>query len=404
MNCEWAERQVDAYEVDALDDEARARFEAHTASCERCRRLAAGARASDGAVRAALAWAEPDPAFARRIAAQARHTPRRWCVVSALAVAAAAAAYVALLPGVRGPRRPPRVAPRRSRPEAVEAAAAEGLLAGELRTWSGRAVDCLERGRPYVAAANTAIGLDGRSLFLFTPGSEFASAPDPQDDTLAMSVLSGTMVAQVARRKGEAVTVQLGPELGGAVARTKGCQFYSTGIAAADVARGLGPVADELAEWPEDVRIHVFSGTLELDLGVQRLTLNEGDSCIISGGLAAGTTRELEARIHMLRQAIGEEVLARRRRYRRLRRYYGRRLVQLRALKSAGRALYLVERIELVERLLYVHARALSSLEAEHPTLFELDAAENELRELQHLRDEADDGLEQLVRLISTKE
>ncbi|MBM4036774.1 MAG: zf-HC2 domain-containing protein, partial [Planctomycetes bacterium] len=93
MNCEWVSDNLDAYELGALDTPARESLEAHVASCAACRSALAEARAADAAVRGALSWAEPSPAFAPRIAALVR----RRVVFRRLAVAAGLAAAVALI-------------------------------------------------------------------------------------------------------------------------------------------------------------------------------------------------------------------------------------------------------------------------------------------------------------------
>jgi hypothetical protein len=244
-----------------------------------------------------------------------------------------------------------------------------------------------------VATVHTAIDVDPRSCFLLASGTRFAPAPARR---LALSLQAGTVFGQVDARAKE-LAVELAPELGGAVVRTSGCHFYSAGDPCGWLAhRG------ELAEWPESIRVHVFAGTLELDLGAQKLALRGGDSAIVAGGISAGPTSRLEARAAELRLAIGAETLARRSRYRRLSEQYRRRLGELRAVGERQELAYLPERILLVAELLRDHAATLARIETKHPDTLELDAVQAELGDLRRLRARAGEALERLVARIGT--
>jgi len=390
MNCEWVAEHLDEYELGALDGAERERLEAHVAACEPCRQRLADARSADEAVRSALAWAEPGPAFAERVVRRAcRPVRRRWLVA---ALAAAAVLCIVFLRWNGGPRRS-RPAPM----PAVLAAPAGRLLAGELLDAYGRPADRIEAGQPYVASAGATLSLDPRSLVLLAGGTEFASEPGRPQRRPALTLLSGALVGDVAD-SGRELAVELAPELGGAVVRTRGCQFYGAGVPPHRLAGGVLS-ADLAGRWPEEIRVHVFEGTLALELGGQRLTLAPGDSAIIAGGVSAGSTQMVEARTRQLQLAIGEDVLARRRRYAHLCDAYARRLVELRSASGRGALAYLPERRGLVEELLAAHSDALGRMEAEHAGLMELDAAEAELRRLDQLREEAFRALERLVLL-----
>lgn len=397
MSCEWVQQHIDAYELGRLGERDREVLDAHLASCGACRRLLADARSADEAVRQALAWAEPDASFAGRVAAAARLSPRRWVASLAAAAAAAVLCVAALYTVARPPQEP---GPRPVAP--VEPAPASGsLLAGELFDSFGLPVRRIEGGRSYVVAAHAAVGFGERSVFLFAEGAEFAPAPGPEGHLFAMSVLSGTVLGQV-NAQGEEVALELAPELGGAIVRTTACQFYSTGFPAHQLAVGDGPSAEALAQWPEAIRVHVFTGKLELDLGTQTLKLLAGDSCIILGGASAGPTHLLLERVAQLRLAIGTAALGRRLRYQRLRRQYARRLLELRAAKGDDAPPHLARRIAVVDELLRAHTAALSRLEAARADVFELDAAEDELRRHDALREEALDALERLIASTSS--
>jgi hypothetical protein len=382
MSCEWVAQHIDAYELGELRGPDRQRVEAHLASCQACRQLLESVRAADGAIRAALAWTAPRAGFAQGLAARQSRRARAWRVA---AVAAAAVACAAVIYAVS-------TSPGRSPKPPDEPAAREWLLRGRLSDSYGFPVERMEPGRAYVAATHTAMDLDERSLFLLTQGTEFAAGPARR---LAMSLLSGTVLGQVGRGQRE-MAVELAPELGGAIVRTNGCQFYSSGAPAHWLTRGLA-----VRGWPEEIRVHVFSGRLEVDLGAQQLVLSQGDSAIIAGGVSAGSTRALEARIEQLRSAIGEQVLARRRRYRQLRQHYARRVLELASAQGRDAPSDLGERLALVRGLARAHARGLARLEAERPEVFELDAAEAELERLDQLRETADEALERLVTLVS---
>ncbi|MFP4057548.1 MAG: anti-sigma factor family protein [Candidatus Brocadiia bacterium] len=393
MNCDWAQHRIDDYELGVLNRAEREDFEAHLRSCPACRKLLDEARAADEAVRAALRWAEPSSVFSLRVLSRARRPARRWWA----ALAAAAAAAVALWLAVPRDQQPsPAEGPGRA--DAAPAGMfAQRLLAGRLYDAFGQPVARIERGGAYTTARRTAVELGERSLFLFPQGTHFSPAPDPSAKELALSVLSGTVLGQVDSAQGE-VSVELTPELGGAIVRTRGCQFYGTGLPPDQLVAPLS--ARTLARWPRDIRVHVFTGTLELDLGGQKLALSQGDSAIISAGVSAGPTPHLEARAARLRQAIGADVLARRRRYRRLRQQYARRLLELREAEGPDAVPYLADRLPLVRFLLAAHAHGLAELEDRHPRLYELDAVEVELRRLDQLREEAERALERNVAVV----
>jgi len=385
MSCEWVAAHMDDYELGLLGAEDRAHLEAHLARCEACRALLASARSADARIRAALAWAEPPASFAAGVAARARR-PARWpWAAAAAAVLCAVAIYGTTRPRtalvVRDPEEPVQ---RVARP--VE----EPLITGRLRDAYGLPVERLKSGRTYVAAAHTAIDTPRGSFFVLARGTRFEAGPEEE---LAMSVHSGTVFGQVGRSDKE-LTVELAPELGGAIVRTTGCQFYSSGAPP----HWLAHAATD--EWPADIRVHVYSGRLVIDLGAQKLELAQGDSAIISGGVSAGSTSAVEARIRELRVAIGADEQARRRRYRRLCAHYARRLLELRAAGEGEAPSYLPERTALVDELLRTHARTLGRLEAEIPEFLELEAAEAELERLDFLRIRAEDALKRVLASI----
>jgi hypothetical protein len=157
-----------------------------------------------------------------------------------------------------------------------------------------------------------------------------------------------------------------------------------------------------VAQWPEEIRVHVLGGGLDLDLGAQKLRLLQGDSAIISGGASAGSTRSLEARIRQLRMQIPEEEPARRRLYKRLSGYFAARLAQLRSTPPGDACPSLDERMAVVEGLFRTHAGALLRIEAEHPEFYELDVAEAELWRLDQLCEEGNQAVDHLLPLIAS--
>ena len=385
MSCDWANAHLDDYELGTLPSPDRDRLEAHLAACAGCRAHLARMRSADEAIRAALAWAEPDPGFAARVAARAARPARHWRLV-----AAAAAAIVLCGVAIYATRR------QQAQQQVVEpapASPAQRLLAGALRDAYGRPVQSLEDGRMYVAAAPAAIDLVGRSVVLLGSGTRFVPRPDA---SVALCVSSGDLLGQVDAGRKE-TSVELAPELGGAIVRSRGCEFYSRGAPLSWLERATAQGGQ-----PEEIRVHVFAGTLELVLGSQRLVLQPGDSAIIAGGVSAGGIHALQARIGELRLAIGEEALATRCLYRWLRDMYAQRLLELRSATAETAPPYLAERLALVEGLMHAHARTLARLEAERPELFELDAAEAELWRLDDLTDEAHHAYERLLAQTAT--
>lgn len=341
MNCEWIAQRLDAYDLGLLDDAERQQFHAHLAECEHCRQRHADARAVDQAVRQALNWADPGPGFASRVVAGTRRpVRRRWRGVAAVAVAAVAC--LAVLYGI--PRtEPPPIGPP---PPPVEPVA-ERVVFGDLRDMAGQHVGRVEDGEAYVAATAAAIDED-RSLFLIPQGTTFAASPG---GNIAISVHDGAVLCQVRQSK-EPVTVAISPGAEGAVVRTRNCQFYSLSVPANG--------GDRRA-----VAVHVFSGTLQLEVGEKKLALTQGDSIIVSRGKVSRPSGDVVARIVRLRETLGERVLDQRRRLRRLPEQYER----------------------LVER---------------HPQLARLDAAETELDRLAWLSDTATEELGRLVTLASS--
>ncbi len=401
MNCEWLAENIDAYELGLVPEEARREAEAHLASCPVCRELLAAVRSSDRAVRAALAWAEPSEGFSSRVVSRARRQVLvRQLLTASVAAAAAACFALALFLGLP---RPPAVTKGIGPPvppPAVEAPATDGkLLVGEVYDGYGLAASRLVQGRPYVAAGPAALGMDPGSLLMMTGGSQFAAAPVGRGGGAGVSLLAGSMVGHVGARHKE-LTVELAPELGGAIARTKGCEFYSSGFPAHRLAAGLPFPADALARWPEEIRVHVFSGHLDLDLGGQKMALGPGDSAIIAAGTTAGPSTAIEARIRQLRLALGEDTIAKRDLYEGLCDDYARRLLVLRAMTERDGLPYLPERIRLVEDLLHAHGVALARLEAKHPELLELDAALAEQHRLEQLREMAHRALDRFLAMI----
>jgi len=281
----------------------------------------------------------------------------------------------------------------------VEAAApAERVLAGALYDAYGLPAARLVRGRTYQAAAPTALAVGSRSTLLLAVGTEFAPGPRLRDGAVALSVLAGEVLGQVPQGARE-LALELAPELGGAVVRTSGCEFYSAGFPAERLAAGMAFPAGSLATWPESIRVHVLSGTLEIDLGTQKLALGSGDSAIIAGGTSAGSSRALSARVRDLQTALGPALLARRALYGGLVDDYADRLLELRSARGSRSLPYVDERLALVEDLLFEHSATLSEIEAENPAFAELDAAEAELRRHEQLRAEADEALGHLIAL-----
>ena len=340
MNCEWTAQQLDAYDLGLLDDAERQQFHAHLAACERCRQLHADARAADQAVRQTLAWADPGPEFADRVLSGVRRPAwRRWRRVAA--VAAVAVACLAVLHGI------PRTGPPRIGPPPPEEPAVERVVVGELRDAAGQHVGRVEDGEAYVAATPAAIDED-RSLFLLPQGTTFAAAPG---GNIAISVHDGAVLGQVRQSK-EPVTIAISPGAEGAVVRTRDCQFYSLSVPANG--------GDRRA-----VAVHVFSGTLQLDVGGKNVALAQGDSIIVSGGGISRPTGDVVARIGRLRGTLGDDVLTQRSQLRRVPEEYAR----------------------LVDR---------------HPQLAKLDAAEAELDRLAWLSNTATEELGRLVTLASS--
>ena len=374
--CQWVAQHVDAYELGELSEADSARLERHVACCQACRELLAAVRSTDEALRSALEWSEPDAAFARRITASAR-VCRRW------RAAAAAAAAVVCLAVVLGTRRPP--------PPAASVAL------GELWDPFGRLVERVEPSHRYAAATDAVIDLGDRAVFLIEHATQFACAPDPADATVAMTVFSGMVLAQIEPRR-QKLTV----ELGTASVRTSNGQFYARRRVWSQALRGWGVLPVAFAQGPEEVRLHVFDGEVELDLGVQKLTLSRGESCILSSGVSSGSSRSLRQAVKRLREAIGEDVIAMRARYARLCSRYAGRLENLRGARGTDAPPYRGERIRLLEQLLPAHARVLDQIEARHAALFELEAAEAELERLDEVRTEADAAWEQLVVLLGS--
>ena len=396
MSCDWLAQHIDEYELGRLDERDRERAEAHLASCEACRLLLAEVRSTDAAVRDALAGMDPGPAFTRAVVAKARRSSRPWATIAAVGSAIAAAAAVLLVLALRTAEHPPLHGD--PPPVPPPPAPAQMLLAGSLVDAYGLPAGRLAPGHAYTAAEHAAIDVAPRATFLVACGTQFA--PEPAK-ALAMSVICGAVLGQVDERKQE-VAVELAPELGGAIVRTKGGDFYCTGFPPNRLAGGGALLPQVLANWHEAIRLHVFTGHLQIDLGTQKVSLSQGDSAIISGGVTAGGTHSLEARVGELRLALGEDVLARRRRYSELREQYARRLLELRGASSEGTLPFLAERLALVDSLLHTHAAALARLETARPELFELDAAEAELERLDQLRDEAEEGLGRIYTLIGT--
>ncbi|MBM4039517.1 MAG: hypothetical protein FJ290_13480 [Planctomycetes bacterium] len=400
MTCKDVAEQLDAYELGCLEAARREGIEAHLASCAACRERLAEVRRADAAVRAALAWAEPATAFATRMAGRAR---RRIVLRRGAAGAVAAAALVglgiALLSGSRGPAADRVAAPPQKRPAEQAPASSGSLLAGEVYDAYGESARRLVPGRSYAAAEPVAMSVGANSLLVMGRGSQFASGASQGPGGPRVSLLAGSLVGQVGSR-GKELAIELAPDLGGAIARTKGCEFYSAGFPANRLAAGVAFPAGSLAHWPEDIRVHVFTGHLEIDLGTQKLSLGAGDSAIISGGVSAGTARTLGERVRALHEALGERLLAEWQLYASLCDGYARRLLQLRAMAERDGLPHLAERVALVEGLLRDHTAALRRLEGQHPQLIELEAAEAELRRLEFLHDEADHALERVLLLL----
>ncbi len=320
MSCQFVSDHVDAYALGLLDPAGRERIEAHAARCEACRRLLAEARATDQAVRDALAWAEPGPEFADRIAAAVARPPRlrRW-----LAAAAVAAACFALFHALYRPEPVETIVWPQPQPTVAPA----DLVSGRVVDVLGQARGPLEGGESYVAVSDAAVA-DARGLFLIASGTAFETAPAA---AVAMSVHSGTVLGQVSRGA-EAVRVELEPASGGAEVRTRGCQFYSTTVPGESGA----------------ICVHVYAGSLELTVDHRKLALGQGDSAIVAGGEPVGSTREQVQRVERLREAVEPALLARRRRLQGQSDAYARLVAghaQLAALDAAEAALDRLDRL-----------------------------------------------------------
>ncbi|HUT34235.1 MAG TPA: zf-HC2 domain-containing protein [Planctomycetota bacterium] len=404
MTCAWVAEQLDAYEVGGLDAASRQRVEAHLATCAACRERVAAARSADGALRAALAWAEPSPAFAGRVASRARRRIlfRRLAIAGAAAAAVVLGVCIALLRGERRREDDQVAVPPEKRSVEEPRVPGGSLLAGEVYDVYGRSARRLVPGRSYAAADPAAVSMDAGSLLLMTHGSQFAPVAGSERGGPRVSLLAGSLVGQVGSR-GKEVVIELAPELGGAIVRTKGCEFYSSGFPAHRLAAGVPFPAGSLNLWPEEIRLHVFSGHLDLDLGTQRLALAAGDSAIIAGGVSAGTARVIEERVRELHAALGEDSVRQRELYAWLRDDYARRLLELRSTAREQGLPYLPERVALVEELLGAHSAALGRLETAHPAFFELDAATAELRRLEQLGEEADRTLARFLALMGSE-
>ncbi len=400
MTCKDVAEELDAYELGCLDAARREALDAHLAACAACRERLAEVRRADAAVRAALAWAEPSAAFAPRVAARARRRiVMRRVAIGAVAAAALLGLGIALLSGRREPAADRLASPQPKRPAEQAPVSSGSLLAGEAYDAYGESARRLVPGRSYAAADPVAMSVGAGSLLVMGRGSQFAPVASQGPGGPRVSLLAGSLVGQVGSG-GRELVLELAPELGGAIARTKGCEFYSAGFPAHRLAAGRAFPAGSLAQWPEDIRVHVFTGHLDLDLGTQRLSLGAGESAIISGGASAGTAQGLGERIRALRAGLGERLVEERQLYAHLCEGYARRLLQLRAMTERDGLPHLAERVALVEGLLRDHAAALGRLEAQHPQLVELEAALAELRRLEHLRDEADRALEQFLALM----
>jgi len=385
MDCQWVREHLDDYELDCLPEPERACLAAHLRDCPACRERLEAFRAADAAIRSALAWAQPTPGFARRVGARARRRPRvrRW-VLAAAAVAAVVVALRLVPTMVRSPR---------EIPEEPATAEAEGrnVLAGHVCDTFGRPVRAVTAGRSYWARADSAVQFDGHALVVLRKGTEFAPSPSR---SLALSMHSGAVLAQVTNRR-KAVAMELAPALGGAVARTKGCQFYCTGMSPQRLTNGSGIGAPD-----EHIRVHVFRGSLELHLGRRKLVLQSGESAIISGGASAGTTRYLEARVRELWGTLGDALLERRR-VRALRDHYAQRLLALEAAVSDRPSEALAARIVRLSEAARTHAEELGRLENESPAFRELDAAEATLLRHDLLREEAGSALDETLVLLA---
>lgn len=398
MTCKEVMEQLDAFELGTLANEAHAAIEAHVASCPPCRSALAEVRRTDEAIRSAFAWAEPSPAFAQAVLARVstQVSWRRWLAAGAAAAVVAVCLSVALLRPSRPPLHsdPPPVSP------AEVAAPAGRLLAGEVLDGYGLPARRLVLGRPYVATEPAAVGVAPDSLLLMAGGSQFTRTCAAAGEAAGVSLLAGSLIGQVGAR-GQELAIELAPELGSTIVRTRGCEFYSAGFPANRLAAGMAFPAGALATWPESIRIHVFSGHLDLDLGAHKLTLGEGESAVISGGVSAGTARAVEERARQLRAALGEALIEKRALYARLRDEYARRLLELRSPAVQEGLPHLSQRLDFLERLLHAHTATLSRIEADHPEFFELDAAALELRRLEHVREEANHALERFLALMA---
>ncbi|MFW6161358.1 MAG: anti-sigma factor family protein [Planctomycetota bacterium] len=334
MNCEWVCRHLDAYELGLLDPAERGRLEAHLAACAACRARLEAARETDRAVQEALGWANPGPAFADRVMRAASQPRRPWRRVVA-AVVAAAACFVIFYALYRPPEGPPP-------PPEQEPTVSADLVSGEVMDVLGQARGRLEGGRAYLAWSDAAVAGE-RGLFLIPSGTTFEpGAGEP----VALSVHAGALLGQVDRGE-EPVSVELVPTRGGAQVRTQGCQFYTTAVPPDNGGS-------------EAIGVHVFAGTLELAVGGRTVTLARGDSAIVAGGRVTAATPQMEAEVARLREALGADLLAERRR-------------------------------------LQGRPEAYATLREAHPRLAELDAAEAALGRLASVADTAGDELGRMV-------
>ena len=362
MDCRKARELMADYLVGTLEGEALERFEAHLAACAACRAELDDWRRQDQAIRQALHWAEPGPAFPLRVVVAARRRQWPWWLAAAAVVAACVAFWLL---------RPAQT--RQGPPPAIPTAT---VAVGGLTDFFGAPVASLRPGRAYVAATNTALDVPSGSFYVVPSGTEFSPGGGRGAE---MCVHSGPLLGQVAAKAGD-VAIEIAPWAGGAVVRTARCQFYCAGASPEKLLRS--------AELPEEgeIRVYVYSGSLLLKAGRQQLTLVAGDAAIIRGGVSAGVTRQLLAQATQLRQAVGLETLVRRRLYARLVTCYCERLAELRSAER--RDPLWPERVALVEELLRAHAKTLREIEKD-PNLSELEAVLGELRRHEALEREA---------------
>jgi hypothetical protein len=269
------------------------------------------------------------------------------------------------------------------------------VLAGSVHDASGRVVEGIRPGPNYHAAADALLRVGDRAVFLVTARTEFTVRPTPAEPSLAMSVLSGALLAHVEPGQGS-LTVTLD----GVAARSSGGEFFGWCNASPPAAGGWGLLRQAFADASREVYLHAFAGDLHVDLCGQERVLAPGDSCLISNCLRMRSRSELEAMTRCLPPQCLGDAAGMRDRIRSLCSLYAQRLHELEGGKQpvACRA----ERIAVVKRLLEAHDRALEGLKSREADVLAREAAIAALARMRELEGEADAARRRLLELLSS--